>query len=373
VNRSLAQELKLEVLATGMAVTELARAHLSAATGARPLTPADYASTSGLILHLDGQEWVNAPIGAHNPNFVHDPAINLDLVDDQLILVGPSGRSLADVWVPPAYHGSIAPSGRPWNDFVFTHGDRARLAPIGGCAMACKFCNLPYEDPYLTKPIEHLLAAVQTALDDPVQPARHLLISGGTPRAEDVPYLQDVYRAVLQAFPELPVDIMMAPVDDLLRFDELRDLGIHELSINLEVFDLETSRLLMPHKFRQGRDRYLCAIGEASAALGPGRVRSMLMVGLEDEASTLDGVEAILDHGGVPVLSPFRPDPATPLSDRTPPSADVLRRVHDAALAIAARHGATLGPDCGPCTHNTIAFASGATATSWHTAVAAAS
>src|ERR1700722_858431 len=40
------------------------------ATGQRDLTPADYASTTGLILELDDDVWVNAPIIDYNPNFV---------------------------------------------------------------------------------------------------------------------------------------------------------------------------------------------------------------------------------------------------------------------------------------------------------------
>lgn len=350
-----AEHLKLEVLATGMVVTERCREQLGAATGSRPLTPADYASTTGWILKLDDDVWVNAPIALHNPNFVTDATpFTLDLGPDGLVLSGGGWSSGAEVWLPPAYHGSNAPWGRPWNDYVFSHGDRVRLAPIGGCAMACKFCNLPYEDPYLTKPVEHLVAAVRTALEDPVQPARHMLISGGTPRPDDVSYLRDVYRTVLQAFPGLEIDIMMAPVEGLLDVAELRDLGLHQLSVNLEIFDAGVARPLMPHKFRQGRDRYLTFIEEAAAIMGPGGVRSMLMVGLEEPEQTLAGVQAIVECGGTPVLSPFRPDPATPLRARTPPDAKMLRDVFLAALDIVRAAGGKLGPSCAPCTHNVV-------------------
>jgi hypothetical protein len=222
--------------------------------------------------------------------------------------------------------------------------------------MACKFCNIPYEDPYLTKPLDLLIGAARRALEDPLQPARHLLVSGGTPRDGDVPYLRDVYRRVLTEFPDIDVDIMMVPVDGLFDLEELRDLGVHELSINIEVFDQNEARHLMPHKYRQGLDYYLGFIERAAAVLGPGRVRSMLMVGLEDAASALDGVQAIVDAGGVPVLSPFRPDPATPLRDRRPLAADATEQVFLDARTIARAAGGDLGPDCAPCTHNTLAL-----------------
>lgn len=351
-----AQLLKFQVFATGIHVSEDCAAELAAANDHRPLTPADYASTTGLILKLDDDVWVNAPVAAYNPNFVHGPPFTLEVDNHGLVLSGTGLSSRAAVWLPPKYHGQLAPSGQPWNNFIFTHGDRARLAPIGGCAMACKFCNIPYEDPYLTKPPDLLIAAVRTALEDPLQPARHLLISGGTPRAEDVPYLRDVYRRVISEFPNLQVDVMMAPVDGLFELEELLDLGVHELSINLEVFDRDMARTLMPHKYRQGLDHYLNFIELAAGVLGPGRVRSMLMVGLESASSTIAGVRAIVDAGAVPVLSPFRPDPSTPLRDHRPLPADELLQIFLEARSVAQDSGCDLGPDCPPCTHNTLSL-----------------
>ena len=72
--------------------------------------------------------------------------------------------------------------------------------------------------------------------------------------------------------------------------------------------------------------------------------------------ATLDGVAAIAERGGVPVLSPFRPDPATPLRDRKPSGAAELEQTYLRAVDVAAEHDITLGPDCPPCTHNTLSF-----------------
>lgn len=357
-----AQRLKLEILASGIVVDDACATALAEANEHRALTPADYASTSGLILRLDDAVWVNAPVAMYNPNFVTDSPFVLARAKNGFQLAGNGLSSGVSVWLPPAYHDRCLQGGRPWTNFVFTHGDRARLAPIGGCAMRCKFCNLPYEDPYETKPPHLLVEAVRVALDDPLQPARHLLISGGTPAPADVPYLRDVYRDVLRAFPDIDVDIMMAPVDGLFELRELRDLGLHELSVNIEVYDRERARTLMPHKYRQGLDNYLNFIEGAAQLLGPGRVRSMLMVGLEDHASTLRGVEAILNAGGIPVLSPFRPDPSTPMRDQRPPTAGELHEVYLAADAVARKGASALGPSCAPCTHNTLTFVEPASA-----------
>lgn len=355
---SAAQRLKFQLLAEGIEVSPLARKALREATRDSDLTPADYASTSGLILQLQDDVWVNAPINDHNPNFVCGSRYVLDHGVDGFFVHGAGLASSATYWPPPGYHGHSERFG-PLNNFVVTHGDRARLSPVRGCAMTCTFCNIPYDDPldvYRTKPVEALLEAARIAISDARQPAHHMLISGGTPKRPDFGFMQEVYQRVLIEFPQHPVDIMMVPLPGLFDLPLLDKLGLNQISINIEVFSEAHAKQVMRHKHNQGLDFYLRFIEQAAEALGPGRVRSMLMVGLEPMETTLAGVAAIAQRGGVPVLSPFRPDPVTPLRDREPSGAAELEETYLRAVEVAARHGAVLGPDCPPCTHNTLSF-----------------
>jgi hypothetical protein len=351
------QRLKFELLARGVQITQPATDVLATLNNGRPLTPADYASTSGVILRLDDHVWVNAPVSVRNADLVATTPFVLDVDSDGFVVAGKGLSSRASFWLPPDYHGQIGLHDRPLNHFVFTHSDRVRLSPIMGCAMTCKFCNIPYEDRYGVKPIDAMVHALRVALSDPSQPAQHVLISGGTPKSADVGFLQEVYRVVLRDFSDIDVDIMMVPVDGLFDLGELRELGVHQLSINLEVFSDDIAKSVMRQKFQQGRQYYLDFIERATAVLGAGSVRSMLMVGIEPASETLAGVEAIIERGGIPVLSPFRPDPATPMRDAVPPSAALLEEVFLAASAAAFKAGVRLGPDCPPCTHNTLTLA----------------
>jgi hypothetical protein len=348
-----AERLKFRILADGLSITPAAMAALFELNDNRALTPADFASTTGVILLLEDDVWVNAPISAYNPNFVHSPPYTLDRAVDGFVVHGGSLESTAKFWLTPAYHGQRGVR-RPFNHYVFTHGDRVRLSPIQGCSMRCHFCNIPYEDRYAIKPVDDMMAALRCALSDSVQPAQHMLISGGTPIPRDVPYLQEVYDRALREFPSTDIDIMMVPVDGLLDVRKLEELGLHELSINIELYDAALARSLMRQKHNQGQVKYLEFIAEAAEILGHGRVRSMLMVGLEPLEDTLAGVKAIAERGGIPVLSPFRPDPATPLRDWPPPTGDELEEVYLRADEIAKGAGAYLGPTCLPCTHNTV-------------------
>lgn len=353
-----AQELKLHILAEGLRISPRARAWITEASRGQGLSSADYASTSGVILRLDDDVWVNAPIEDNNPNFAAEALSVLDVVDDALEVHRAGLASRAAYCLQPEFHQARGPRGTM--DLVVTHGDRARLSPMLSCAMTCTFCNIPFDTPlsqYRLWGIDESIAALRVAIDDPLQPARHILISGGTPKPKDVPNHRELYRRVLEAFPSIPVDIMMVPIPGILDLDELARLGVNELSINLEVFDRDRQQQVARQKFNWGRDYYLDFIESATAALGPSRVRSMLLVGLEPIESTLEGVAAIAERGGVPVLSPFRPDPVTTLRDVRPPTYAELREVLLRSTEIVAAAGTSLGPSCPPCTHNTLGFA----------------
>jgi hypothetical protein len=351
------EELKIRLLADGITIQPAARAYIDEANDGRAMTPADYASTSGLILELDDDVWVNAPFSDHNPNFVAAPPFALTIRDGHLVVVGDELESTARMWIPPAYHGESNEAGEPYNSYAFTHADRVRISPIEGCAMTCKFCDLPYEFRYRTKRIEGLVDALKVARADPIQPASHVLISGGTPRAADFDYVRDVYEAVLTQLPDMAVDIMMVPVDGLLDIPRLFELGVNELSINIEVFNRDRARKIMKKKFDIGLDHYLDFIESSGNVLGRGRVRSMLLVGIEPIEDTIAGVRAIAERGGVPVLSPFRPDPLTPMRDEHPPTADVLREAYAASKDVCDEFDVPLGPSCIPCSHNTLTYA----------------
>lgn len=353
-----AETLKFELLARGALLSQRATEVLTELSNGGALSPADYASTTGIITRLDGTVWVNMPIERFNPNFVSATPFVFDHRPDGFFVRGEGLEARAEFWPLPEYQGNRGTSGLPMNNYVFTHGDRVRLSPTIGCAMECTFCNIPYDDVYAgVKPLDAMLRAVEVALHDGHQPGRHLLISGGTPGPPHVAALREVYEQVLQKFPTHEVDIMMVPVDGLFELSRLDSLGINELSINLELWGEELASKVMRHKHRQGRQHYLDFFEQAAGELGGQRVRSMLMVGIEPLEYTLEGVEAIAERGCVPVLSPFRPDPATPMADHAPASADYLRIAFERAREIAAKHDVTLGPSCAPCTHNTLNFA----------------
>jgi hypothetical protein len=320
---------------------------------------ADYASTSGIALRLENEIWVNAPIRDFNPNFIGDSPYRLEFANGEFWIQSYTIQSRAWPAPVPAFALKSASSGQPFGDFGLTHTDRVRISPIQGCIGMCRFCDLARKYEYRTKPVAALVETVAVALRDPVLTARHVLISGGTPKPSDFDYLNDVYRTVISRFPGVAVDIMMVPLPGLLDLSVLHDMGVNGLAINLEVFDEETARALMPLKGALPRTYWLDFLERAAGIFGAGRIRSLLIVGLEPMRQTLKGVEALAQRGCEPVLSPFRPDPATELRDSPPPTADYLAEIYERSVEVAARYGAKLGPRCIPCQHNTVTFPDG--------------
>jgi hypothetical protein len=351
------QRLKLALFTEGMVASAEARRQMSGeGDQKRPLTLADYASTSGISLELEGGIWVNAPIQDFNPNFVQAPPHVLDFEDGEFWVRSGDLKVKARPVPVPAYHDQVNAWGEPYTSFAITHTDRVRISPIEGCAIACQFCDLPYRYRYRKKTVEALVDSVAKAVEDPLLPAKHVLISGGTPREEDYSYLNETYGAVAAAFPGIEVDVMMVPMPGLLDLEALKATGIHGLSINLEMFNDEGAKGIMPAKAKLGKRYWFNFIERAVTVFGLGRVRSLILVGLESKEDTLRGIEALAQVGCDPVLSPFRPDLHTPLRKTSPPTIEQLIEVYERSVEIVEHHGGKLGPRCIPCQHNTLTF-----------------
>ncbi len=346
--------LKLSLLGEGVRLSPAASAAMTA--DGRPLSVFEYPTTGGITMEVPGAGYVNAPFDgpfAASARWVLDaepgvaPAFVLRDGDD-CVPVRPLPL--------PGYIGARDSRGRPVDAVVMSHADRARFSPVQGCAFRCQFCDA-YTDAYVFHPLERLLEAARFALADTVLPVRHVLISGGTPPRPEVPALTEVCAALADALP-LPVDVMYTPreaSDGIV--PALAEAGVHGLSINLELFGEAVQRRIAPQKAAIGRTVFGHHIEDAAARFpGPGRVRSLIIVGLEPLEDTLAGVRWLCERGCQPVLSPFRPSPGTPLADTAPPSVALLRAAWQETSEIADRHGLRPGPECVPCQHNCVAL-----------------
>jgi Radical SAM superfamily len=353
------EELKLRLLAEGVKIHQRAHEAWIERYGG-PLTLAEYATTSGVALVLPGELYVNAPL-------VDGDDVAELRCDDQFYVAFAGAETPVRVIPVPAYHEEtqldlLDGSEQRHTNYGVTHTDRCRVSPIAGCAWKCRFCDLPYEFAYRRRHVENLLNVVRVAERDPLVPARHVLVSGGTPRrgrpgASDEEWIDEVYATLVRES-SLPVDVMMPPRRDLRHPEWLASVGVNMVSVNMEVSDPERARELTPAKARLGRDHYLRYIEHAVESFGVGHVQSLIVFGeaIEPLESTLRGVRDLVERGCIPVLSPFRPDPVTPMGDLPGATLAQMIEVYLRTLELCERAGTGVrpGPRCVPCHHNTV-------------------
>lgn len=350
-NADLLEAAKIDSLTNGIQVTDRAMRALLAED--EVLTIHEYPTTGGLTLQLESEVYVNAPF---DDFFAEDSPVVLDVTPDgRLTLLHPLGEVRVERLLPlPGYLEAVDSRGRPVIDVAMSHADRVRLSPLVGCAYDCAFCDLPAY-PYALRDEEQLLEALRVAQADERLPVNHVLISGGSPRKAHYDRFERVCRAVVE-HAGMPVDLMMSPMVRNLDFlDRLVAAGIHDFSINLEVYADAPALQVLPIKYKVTRRVFEEFIERAVNLLGrDGHVRSLIIPGLESLDETLAGVEWLASLGCTPVLSPFRPGRGTPLASAPPAQAGEMHRLLRDARAVVEAHGLSLGPSCVPCQHNTL-------------------
>lgn len=125
------------------------------------------------------------------------------------------------------------------------------------------------------------------------------------------------------------------------------------MSINLELYNENLRKKYIPEKYAIGKEHYLLFIQKAVAVFG-GKIRSSLVVGLEDKEDTLAGVRDLAACGCIPVLSAFVPAQGTFMERYPKPEAGFLLEIVHEAAEIARCNHTILGPLCRPCTHNSL-------------------
>jgi hypothetical protein len=352
--------LKCDLLVDGLHVGDSV-ADAMGANGLKMPERVRSGSSEGLELTIDGL----AVLAAVRTSMAEPPAYRLLCEEDALILARGDERWPVEITRRPAYYDFDTSRGIKMALLAHTCFDRVGVVALRECHLwsdpdsRCRFCsygtNLSQESARRTS--EDLMEAVRAARDDVEQPSRHVLISGGSDLDVDGVVVPEIVSVASSLAPlGMPLDAMLSPPTSRAPLERLREAGVSSVSINLEVSDPATAKRIVPGKWRLGRDRYLRALRDAVGVFGAGRVRSLLVVGLESQEHTLDGVRDIAETGAFPTLSPFRPLPGSDLADDLAPSAEFLEQVYWEARETVRGLGLALGPLCRSCQCNTLAF-----------------
>ncbi len=344
------KNLKIRLMMNGVSISDEALTILHKTIGEKFYND-DYVTTTGVMIELTEDWYVTVHLNESSE-------YKIELKSDSLILKE-NGIELIPIkiWKPSEFmlnneknrFGLLT-------DFVNAHFDRARISPISGCNNHCAFCSMNAIR-YRKNSIEAMDAALKVALED--NRITHILISGGSPKNEDLEYLTEVYEYFCKNYSNYEIDVMMTPRGFNSYLDEnqyldylkyLKKIGVKGLSINLELFNDKICSKYCPEKFKIGRERYFIFLKLANKIFGKENVRSGLIVGLESVEDTLTAVEEICKCGCMPMLSPYIPYN----NIGTFPPSDLLMETLNRAETIIKKYNLQLAPLCKKCRHNTL-------------------
>lgn len=310
----------------------------------------DYITCSGITLAFLDEY---ATVGVEKSSCIKLIGLNGDLYIQEF----ENKPILAKAITPPDYmRDEMVIEGKTITVYCNTYTDRLRLQLISGCMNNCKFCNAK-EFKYEFNSISGLEKALQVGLSQ--SKVRHILISSGSARIEDLGKITKMYEYFAKKYSHLDLDLMLTPrgfdsYTDSSQYKDyllhLKEIGINGLSINMELNNPEYLTRFCPEKAKIGQENYLKFISLAVDIFGKNKVRSLLIVGIEPLEETLIGVEKLASIGCNPVLSPLFPYGEA----NFPPKADLFIKAREKSEEICKKYNIELGPLCKPCSHNTL-------------------
>lgn len=225
----------------------------------------------------------------------------------------------------------------------------------------CHYCTigLNSKSDASQKTIGNLLETLSYAVNDPLIPAKHVLVGGGTPDGDDMGALlaADICRAIKKRFEHLKCYVMIsAPLKDKY-IDVLFDSGADELGMNIELYSDESWETYIPGKNKFiGKKRYFDALDYSVKKFGPINTRSLIITGIEKAEYTIEGAKKLASMGVMPILSPFRPLTGSLLENHQGFSHEINWDIFVKVASEVAKYNIPVGPTCIPCQNNVLAL-----------------
>jgi len=249
------------------------------------------------------------------------------------------GDERLDVQVLPAprFYRNKTRSGARMGSFASLHENLLMLHPLMGCgffaheSQACQYCQydsmLNETVPPMRDPLE-LVEVVRAALDE--REIDTVYLYNGFAPGDDVGLsrLVPVIALLRRHLGHRQIALETVAPKDSSVIDALYAAGLDIFVCNLEVYDVDRFAEVCPGKQQAGGQKAIWkALDHARQVFRSGAVVSHLIVGLDSVESTKKGIDALIAHGVVPLLQPFRPLPGTQLASHKGPSLEDMEEL----------------------------------------------
>jgi radical SAM protein (TIGR04043 family) len=273
---------------------------------------------------------------------------------------------LAEVDLPatPRFYGLATGEGVPYWKIALLHSRRVLASTVlqtcvryVDAGQACRFCaigsSLAAGRTLGRKTPAQLAEVAEAAVR--LDGVEQVVLTTGTPATADrgAAHLGACAAAIKRAVPGLPVQAQCEPPEDFAWFARLQAAGVDTLGMHLEAVEPAVRTAVMPGKAEVPIERYLQAFAAAVAVFGRGQVSTYLIAGLGDAPSSLVAMaDRLLALGVYPFVVPFVPLAGTPLGDRSPPPAAMMRGLYESIGRLIRTHGVfsrDMKAGCGRC------------------------
>lgn len=242
----------------------------------------------------------------------------------------------------PAWYRRQTTTGSPMPS-IFLHEGRSFLhQAYSGCdfhaeGLACRFCGAGSSWRIGTP--QEVGETIEAALRE--NPAYHACLGGGTrlPLRRNTDYFVACVQEIRSRTTEIPIWVETVPPESDAEIRLFVDSGVTGFGFNIEVWDDSWRKTICPGKSAVPKSRYLDTMKRTASLLGPNRVGSCLIVGLEPMDSSIAGSNELASRGVQPCVLPFRPWDRSAYSECKPCEPEDLIRVSEAAVTAMLDNG----------------------------------
>lgn len=347
--------LKFEILSKGLKIDEEIKKNLG--KNIKDTLALRSGLSSGIDIILPNDIWVNAPI---SEGFAKDSSLFIGIEDSKYVL-RKSNEKLGKIQIlpRPGYYDKRTTGGIPMKKIGTSRADRLSIGINNNCIfwnnekMRCKFCaigvNPNSEIPVKTS--DQIIETIDAAVHDPILSSKHVYLNSGAQQGLDSGIIEfsKIIQEIKNNF-DIHVHLNPCPPKSERYIDMLYNVGLDEISFNLEIFDQKTAKKIIPGKYKViTQDTCIKMLRYAVEVFGERKVSSCLVVGLEDPDNSLKGVDLLASYGIIPKLSCFRPTKGSILENHSPPNFETIVYIYNKAKEISVNYGVPLGPLCIPC------------------------
>ena len=226
-----------------------------------------------------------------------------------------NGRSVDIRLIPqPRFYAKVTSRGTPMWRVGTVHGGCIAINPGSACGYSlrgtpCRFCRsgsgISIEDAFPMS-VQEVVEVVRAAFAEACVGFVYFNPSYVGSEDAGIAFLEPYIQAIKRHFDTL-VAVQIHPPQNDQWIDRTYAMGVDALSYGVEIHDHDALARWCGGRVRYiGRDRYYEALAYAASVFPSGTVWSDLILGLESTESTLQGIDALVRIGVLPVLSVLR-------------------------------------------------------------------